>query len=125
MDKGFKLYLLFFLWMGIVVGSPCLIFGDDLALCATLAAGFGPGISSTISSHPDSKGFFMKELPFTYAHYWVFLAYVVIGIFMIGFTDKSYDAMKCIGKGALFYAILPVVVFIIECFIKDRKEKRE
>lgn len=123
-DKGCLSIVLFFLWLGIVVGIPCLIFGKDVGLWATLAASFGLPLGFTISDHPGSKGYLAKELPFTYAHLWIFLAYVVIGIFTIGFTDKSYDAMKCIGKGALFYAILPVVVFFIEGFVKDKIEKK-
>ena len=124
MDKGFKLYLLFFLWMGIFLGIPSLIFDcEKVWLCGIIA--MSAGIATIAFLDQAKENTFRKEMPVTYMHFWMFLAYAVSGMFVVGFSNLPYDSIRSLGRSLTFYAALPVVVFIIECFIKDKKEKRQ
>lgn len=121
-DNGCLITIISLLWLLVVACVPQL-FGDN-SWCPLLATGFGIGIGVTIIEHPDTKGFIKKKRPFTYLHWLVFQLYTTLGIFTIGFTDKSYYAIKGIGKSALFYAILPIIVFIIESSISNTANKK-
>lgn len=124
MDKGFKLYLLFFLWMGIFLGIPSLIFDcEKVWLCGIIA--MSVGIATIAFLDQAKENTFRKEMPVTYMHFWMCIAYAVSGMFVVGFSNLPYDSIRSLGRSLTFYAALPVVVFIIECFIKDKKEKRQ
>lgn len=126
MDKGFKTYAILLLWLAIACWIPSLIFNaEDISLCAIIAASIGAAIGIAITEHPDSKGFFAKELPFTCVHFWIFVAYAVVGMFMVGFGDIPYKDVVAFGKSIVFYAALPVPVSFIECFVKARIEKKK
>lgn len=126
MNEGFKAYIVFLLWLAFACWVPSLIFDvEDISLCAAIAASIGGAIGIAIIEHPDSKGFFAKELPFTCVHFWIFVAYAVVGMFMVGFGDIPYKDVVAFGKSIVFYTVLPIIVLIIECIINDRKEKYE
>lgn len=126
MDRGFKTYVSFLLWLAFVCWIPSVIFDvENISLCAAIAASIGGAIGIAIIEHPDSKGFFAKELPFTCIHFWMFVAYAVVGMFTIGFGDIDYEEIKGLGKSIVFYAVLPVPVFFIECFVNDRIKKKK
>ena len=126
MDKGFKAYIIFFLWLALACWVPSLIFdAEKISLCAIIAASIGSAIGIIVTEHPDSKGFFRKELPFTCLHFWIFVAYAVVGMFIIGFGDIPYKDVVAFGKSIVFYTVLPIIVLIIECIINDRKGKNE
>lgn len=125
MDKGFKIYVLLLLWLALACWVPSLIFdAEKISLCAIIAASIGSAIGIIVTEHPDSKGFFRKELPFTCLHFWIFIAYAVVGMFIIGFGDIPYKELPSFGKSIVFYVALTIIVGITEAFIKDRKEKK-
>lgn len=123
MDNGFKIYLLFFLWLGIVTGIPNLFYhSEESALLGVTAIGVG---IAAMAMSGQIEGFsFWKKYPVTYGHFWMFLVYAVGGIFMIGFRDMEYGDMRALGKCILFYTAYPVIAFVIEYWIKTRKEKK-
>ena len=110
------------LWIAVACWIPSLIFdAEKISLCAIIAASIGSAIAIIANENPDSKGYFRKELPFTCVHFWIFVAYAVVGMFMIGFGDIPYNEMPAFGKSIIFYMTLTILVFFIEAFIKDRK----
>ena len=122
--EGFKIHILMLLWIAVACWIPSLIFdAEKISLCAIIAASIGSAIAIIANENPDSKGYFRKELPFTCVHFWIFVAYAVVGMFMIGFGDIPYNEMPAFGKSVIFYMALTILVFFIEAFIKDRKEK--
>lgn len=80
-------------------------------------------MSATALAGKGKERTFKKEIPFTYGHFWMFLAYAVGGMFTIGFGEMDYQAIKTLGKSIVFYAVLPIVALIVESIIKDRSEK--
>lgn len=124
MDKGFKAYIFFLLWMGIVIGAPSLIFdARQVAIIGCIAASIGMGAIIIVGQEEEST--FKKEISVTYGHFWMFIAYAVGGMFTIGFGEMDYEEIKTLGKSIVFYAALPVPIFLAETFIKDRIEKKK
>lgn len=123
MDDDFKVYLQFLLWICIVAGIPNLVYScKESALLGLIAMSFG--IAAASISDQREGGSFWKKYPVTYGHFWIFLIYAVGGIFMIGFKDMEYEDMRTVGKCMLFYTAYPVIAFVIEYWIKTRKEKK-
>lgn len=124
MDKGFKVYIFFLLWLGIVVGVPSLIFdARQVGIIGSIAASIG--MAAMVLAEQGKENTFKKDVSVTYGHFWIFLAYAVGGMFTIGFGEMDYEEIKTLGKSIVFYAALPVPVLFIEAFAKDRIEKKK
>ena len=123
MDKGFKINVLFLLWLGIAAGLPCIILGDSVAITGSIACcAIFPAIA--IASNAK-EGTFKKECIVTYGHFWVFLAYAIIGMLEIAFTRMEYNDIKDLSQGLIIFVIYPVITFFIETWLNERKRKRE
>ena len=77
---------------------------------------------SLIDQKEDNS--FRKKMPYTYAHFWVFIGYAVSGVLKIGFSKLPYEEMISIGKCTVFYMILPIIALIIECTIRDKRNNK-
>lgn len=122
-DKGCLAYGLFLLWLGIAMGVPSLIFDSrEVVICGGIGISIGMAVLSLIDQKEDNS--FRKKMPYTYAHFWVFIGYAVSAIFLIGFKDIPYEDMRSLGQSLLCYIPLPVIALIIENNIKEKKEKR-
>lgn len=122
-DKGCLAYGLFFLWMGIVVGVPSLIFESrEVGICSII--GVSIGFAALAGIDQSKKESFKKELPLTYAHLWVLVGYAVSGILKIGFSKLSYDEMIGIGKCTVFYMIFPIIALILDCTIGGKRHNK-
>ena len=120
-NNGCLAILLFFCWMGIVVGLPGWIYDSyDVAICGVIGMSIGMAALALMDQKEGRS--FKKEIPFTYTHLWIFLAYAVSGIFMVGFGNLSYEDMRAIGKGSVFYILLPIIAFIADCLIFGRNK---
>lgn len=121
---GCLVYIYFFLWLGIAIGIPSLIWGfDSIRWPCILATGFGLPLGAAFSNSENSS-FFRKELPFTYTHFIIFVFYAVIGMIVIGFTNISYESMKSIGQCSVFYAGMTILVCIVESiFTKNKRQE--
>lgn len=123
MDEGFKIHLLFLLWLGIIVGLPCIILGDSVAIPGGIAA---CTIFATIAFvYQEKESSFKKEYIATYSHFWMFLTYAIIGMFKIAFKTIEYDDIKALSQGLIFFAIYPVVTFFIESWLNERRRKKK
>lgn len=124
MKGGCLSIIIFLIWLGITLGIPSLIFDSEkLFLCWVIAVSVGIVTLAHVDQAKENT--FRKLMPVTYIHIWMFLAYAVSGMFVIGFSDMSYDSMESLGKSIVFYAALPVLVVFIESFIRDRIEKKK
>lgn len=120
MGEGFKVYILFLLWSGILLGVPQLlgleknvVISATIALCVALAA--------TIFAQDKKEETVGKKMAGTYCHIWIFLTYCIVAMFRICFTDIDYSAMKDLGLGTIFYAVLVPIALIIEIVYKKRQ----
>lgn len=119
-DKGCLLNGLLLLWLGLLTSLPAAIFGErSIAMCGIAAASVG--FVSISFACDKEKHPIRYEMKFSFVHLWVLLGYIVAAIICIGF----YDGNKGTAQAILFYAILLILVFIIECIINDRKEKHK
>ena len=122
-DKGCLIYGIFLMWLGVVIGLPSLIFDSrHVGICGIIGISVGMVTGAHIDQKKDRS--IRKEIPFTYAHFWMMIAYCVSAIITIGFVDIPYDEMRNLGKCAIFYLILPAVVLLIECITKDKTKSR-
>lgn len=125
MDRDFVTYILFLLGFGLLAGIPYWIFGtQEVGICGIISLSVGMAAVG-IAGDNKNKNTFYGEMPFTYGLWWAFLGYAVIAVFKIGFkkeyyTGMSYDEIKGLARGALAYAIYPVLSFIIEGIIKNK-----
>lgn len=124
LENGCLIYGLFLLWLGIVVGIPCIIF-DTKQVGITSCIAVSIGMYTMAISGEAKEHTFKKDFSYTYSHFWMFLAYAVGGMFTIGFGDIDYEGIKSLGKSIVFYAVLPVPVFFIEGFVNDRIKKKK
>lgn len=122
-DKGCLMYGLFFLWMGVLLGLPHLIFGVEEITYGAIA-----GLSAAYMSIPAychaKEGTIRRDYPFTFSHLCAVFVYAIVTMMVIGFKDMSYEDMRSLGQSLLCYIPLPIIVFIIEYCIKEKEEKR-
>lgn len=122
--RGCLLNALFLIWMGAIIWLPEQIYDSrNVGICGII--GFSVALASIALVDQTKDKSFKKEIPFTYAHFWMFIAYAVSSIYIVGFKDIPYEEIKHIGKSIVFYAALPVPVFFIEYFVKDKIEKKK
>ncbi len=123
MDKGFKVHILFLLWLGIIAGIPFLIFGESsIAICGIIAV-FG-GLLLWGSAEKGPKNTFRHDMPLTYAHFGVFIIYAVVAVLTIAFGALDYDGVTCLSRGIFFFITYPVLLFFIESYIIEKKKKK-
>ena len=122
-EEGFKVYILFFLWQSILLGVPFLLglekivgISAIIALCVALAA--------TIFAQDKKEEAFGKKMAGTYCHIWIFVTYCIVAMFRICFSDIDYLAMKDLGYGTIFYALLIPIALIIEILYKKRETNK-
>jgi hypothetical protein len=110
--------------MGAIIWLPEQIYDSrNVGICGII--GFSVALASIALVDQTKEKSFKKEIPFTYAHFWMLIAYAVSSIYLIGFKDIPYEEIKHIGKSIVFYTVLPIIVLIIECIINNRKGKNE
>ena len=120
--RGCLLNALFFIWMGAIIWIPEQIYDSrNVGICGII--GFSVALASIALVDQTKDKSFKKEIPFTYAHFWMFIAYAISSIYMVGFKDIPYEEIKLIGKSIVFYTVLPIIVLIIECIINDKKKR--
>lgn len=124
MDKGFKLYVLVLIWMGIMTCLPQIIFdGDYIALTGIISCCIGVAIF--ILANERKKNAFISNLPVTYLHIAILVSYAFASIFTIAFTDINKNSIKPLSQSILAYIIYPILSFIIESIINNKREQVE
>lgn len=119
-DKGCLLYGIILLWFVLLTSLPAAIFGErSIAMCGIVAVSVG--FVSLSFAYNKEKHPIRYKMKFSFVHLWVLLGYVAAAIINIGF----YDGNKETAQAILFYAILLILVFTIECIINNRNEKHE
>lgn len=124
MDRGFAIYVLVLIWMGVMTCLPQIIFdGDYIALTGAISCCLGLAIFAL--ANEGKKNAFVANLPLTYLHVAILVSYAFVGLFMIAFKDINNNSIRPLAQSILAYIAYPILSFIVETIINEKKEKAE
>ena len=120
-EWGIGRHALLILGIGVYTGMPCMFFRSaEVAIC-TVA---GLTVACATFGLKDEKT--KREMPFSFGQFMGAVACALVAVGMIAFKDLEYKEIINLARGAMVYCLgYPIVTFIIECIVIDKREKKE
>lgn len=124
--RGFLSVTAFILWVSVVMSwlPGTLLDAKNVSLCGTIACCLGV-MSISFLGRDETKHPFRNKYSFTFIHICILVAYILAAIATIGFVEMEQQEMKQTARGVIYFAVLPVLVFVVESRIVGRWGKNK